>query len=1077
MKREGLRVWSLITILVLVVLLPFIIWQLKDYKSLEIVILDKTVPSKDYREHKGLFWILNNQKISKINGDEYNHSSDYYGFYPRDNKDYYIKELPELKNPNMIYLADSYGVYEDEYYSENLSGERSKIIYGGLDLEEVDNIKKTVLKNGTTLLAEFNTFGSPTDSKVRGKMYELLGLEWTGWIGRYFEDLSLDGEVPSWAINNYNKQHDRDWQFNGGGFVFVNEGDKILILEDSKDIGDDGCIIEFSEDGRRFFNIDDRSRYNYWFDIVNPNNDSNVLAQFKIDIKDRGEEKLKKNNIPSVFPAIVKHENRAYKSYYFSGDFADIKDVPKLYRVYGYDKFKKVFSLNSKSNNTSFYWKVYVPIMKRILREVREEESVIKELVEIKTEGNVSYSGRVGEEKIQILKDGKWKNIIIKGVNMGIAKPGYFPGETAITKDEYSRWFKYIGEMNANAIRVYTLHPPDFYEALFEYNKTSKEPLFLFHGIWINEEELVKKQNSFDKYITDEFKDDIKKIVDVIHGNAEIEKKPGHAGGMYSYDISKYVIGWIVGIEWDPYVVKNTNEINKDENDYDGKYIYTKDASPFEIWLSNIMDYTLKYEMENYNWQRPISFTNWVTTDLLHHPSEPLENEDLVSINPNNIYVSDDFYPGTFASYHINPYYPDFLNYEEDYIRYVDQYGNRNNYAGYLNDLKKVHRMPILVAEFGVPSSRGLTHRNVYGMNQGFNSEKKQGKIDSKLFSNIVNEGYAGGLIFSWQDEWFKRTWNTMEYDNPHRRPYWSNAQTNEQQFGLLSFDDDKVKVDGYSEDWKKLSIKGSYKEGENLKNIYVTSDERYLYLRVNYGEKLDINKYTTYLLLDTKRGQGNSNIPNQLDLTSEREIDFIIKVNPKDESRILVDSYYDIFYYQYGHVLDMIPKLKYPNVKGNGTYHPIRLTLNKKQIIPSTKEAISLESYETGKLKMGISDPNSPNYNSLSDYYVNEDEKILEIRIPWLLLNVKDPSSHEVMGDVWSDGLDSKETTEGFYIGGLLVGENNKILESMPKIIDNRLKKEDFFRYHWVGWDKPSYSERLKKSYYIIKDTFSRYD
>ncbi|MRH43354.1 hypothetical protein GH741_11760 [Aquibacillus halophilus] len=51
----------------------------------------------------------------------------------------------------------------------------------------------------------------------------------------------------------------------------------------------------------------------------------------------------------------------------------------------------------------------------------------------------------------------------IKGVNIGMAKPGHFPGEVAITEEEYYRWFKLIGEMNANTIRVYTIHPPGFY--------------------------------------------------------------------------------------------------------------------------------------------------------------------------------------------------------------------------------------------------------------------------------------------------------------------------------------------------------------------------------------------------------------------------------------------------------------------------------------------------------------------------------------------------------------------------------------------------------------------------------------
>ena len=56
----------------------------------------------------------------------------------------------------------------------------------------------------------------------------------------------------------------------------------------------------------------------------------------------------------------------------------------------------------------------------------------------------------------------------------------------------------------------------------------------------------------------------------------------------------------------------------------------------------------------------------------------------------------------------------------------------------------------------------------------------------------------AGGLVFSWHDEWFKRTWNTMDYDHPDRRPFWDNIQTNEQHFGLLCFDrHERLGLDG----------------------------------------------------------------------------------------------------------------------------------------------------------------------------------------------------------------------------------------------------------------------------------------
>ena len=92
--------------------------------------------------------------------------------------------------------------------------------------------------------------------------------------------------------------------------------------------------------------------------------------------------------------------------------------------------------------------------------------------------------------------DDTWTEIPIKGVNMGIAKPGHFPGESAITKEEYLRWFKLIAEMNANTIRVYTLHPPAFYEALAEYNKKHADKLYVFHGVWLLLEGIVRKKMS-----------------------------------------------------------------------------------------------------------------------------------------------------------------------------------------------------------------------------------------------------------------------------------------------------------------------------------------------------------------------------------------------------------------------------------------------------------------------------------------------------------------------------------------------------------------------------------------------------
>ncbi|WP_246628257.1 hypothetical protein [Paenibacillus oenotherae] len=711
-----------------------------------------------------------------------------------------------------------------------------------------------------------------------------------------------------------------------------------------------------------------------------------------------------------------------------------------------------------------------------------------------------------GKQYLQLFDENKMPHdILLKGVNMGIAKPGHFPGETAISKDEYRRWFEQIGAMNANVIRVYTLHPPGFYEALAEYNAKAKHPLYLLHGTWINEDKLGASQDAYDPDLNKEFIQEIHRIIDVIHGEANIAAQPGHASGQYRADISKYVLGWVLGVEWNPAIVKATNDKHSSARDFEGRYFKTAQASPFENWLAGIMEETVSYEASRYSWQRPISFTNWVTTDLLDHPSEPLPEEDMVSVNPNVIEPTTAFHAGYFASYHVYPYYPDFLNYETKYTEYKNQQGAKDSYAGYLNDLRKAHRMPVVIAEFGVPSSRGMTHRNIYGWNQGAHSEQEQGEIDARLFENIRNEGMAGGLVFSWQDEWFKRTWNTMELDDPDRRPFWSNAQTSEQQFGLLSFDPGNkptIQVDGETGDWDKAGIAsvpmqsagpvkaaGEDYEAQKLEQWYVASDERYVYFRLDFGkdnQPFDWSKTGTMLLLDTIQDQGQHQLPGGSGLKTEAGIDFVIDLKGPNKSRLVVDSYYDPFYYEYGELLNLLPKQDHANQKNNGVFHKSILALNRPLDVPNVHGQtlhLPLDSYETGLLIFGDGNPDHPAFHSLTDVSYNEKAHTVELRIPWQLLNMKDPSTREAMGDIWKEGLEGKTIIPGIKIAAVTyrpdstnspdeVGGSDLIF-STAGISEGQLLQKDMAEYSWNTWEVPTYHERLKQSYYILQNLF----
>ena len=579
------------------------------------------------------------------------------------------------------------------------------------------------------------------------------------------------------------------------------------------------------------------------------------------------------------------------------------------------------------------------------------------------------------------------------------------------------------------------------------------------------------------------------------------------SSGKYSADISKYVLGWVLGIEWNPEVVVSTNDNHLGTADYDGRYFETNNASPFEIWLTTTMDEITAYEADQYQWQRPVSFTNWVTTDLLEHPSEPLEKEDKVAVNPNTITAKPAYLAGYFATYHVYPYYPDFLNYQTNYTEYIDHRGEKNSYAGYLNDLRQAHDMPVLIGEFGIPASRGMTHRNIRGWNQGNNSEQEQGLYNAHLFEDIYQENMAGGLVFTWQDEWFKRAWNTMDLDNSDRRPFWSNVQVSEQYFGLLAFEpghrERAMYADGDPEDWERTGISpialgGAKVQADNrtssmleIKQMFLSSDERSVYIRMDIDtehQPLDWSTTGAMIVLDTIPDQGQHQIPGGSGLVTDAGIDFVIDLRGSDKSRIWVDSYYDSTYYMYGAELNMVPHLDYANKKDNGIFHRMELVLNKALDVPNVNGKtlhLPFESYETGLLQVGNSNPNSPDYNSLTDVSYNEATGVIEVRIPWQLLNVKDPSTREIMSDLWEDGLEGSVETSGFRIAALsyrLDGTQSfeqpggrRITYTTPSLVDDVLRYEDMYVYQWDKWELPTYHERLKQSYYIIQGLYEQ--
>ncbi|MDQ3854958.1 MAG: hypothetical protein M3281_01015 [Chloroflexota bacterium] len=670
--------------------------------------------------------------------------------------------------------------------------------------------------------------------------------------------------------------------------------------------------------------------------------------------------------------------------------------------------------------------------------------------------------------------DGRaWRPRFWTGVNLGATTPGHFPGELAPTREDYLRWFASMKRMNADVVRIYTILPPHFYAALEEFNSGREDPLLLLHGIWSPEDELVgndgKGRDAYAPAVKSAFEQEIRDAVHVIHGDAKLPPRRGHASGEYKADISRYVLGWIVGTEWHPLAVAVTDRLHPRQRPYSGTYFRTRaGASAFESWLARMLDVVATEEM-GYRSQRPVAFTNWLTTDPLRHPNEPLEQEDMVTVDPMHVAPADAWAGGYFASYHVYPYYPDFLRYSPEYRDYRGSDGQADPYAGYLHDLRRHHKgVPVVVAEYGVPSSRGKAHLGPAGRDQGMHTETEQGRIDASMLKAIHDEGYDGALLFSWQDEWFKYTWNTRELELPaDRRAYWHNVLTNEENYGVLALEPgkseaDKILLDGKVDDWDRRTVRAvrRYRDFD----LSVSHDEAFVYLllRKHTGSWAIGNGQEVSVGFGTLDG-GSTRAGPVPGLTFPGGVQVLLRLTGREGSRLLINSAYDPHTWTYVHTLKMLRESQpSPDAKA-GQFLPWRLAVSRPLYLPATRQHVPFEEIEVGRMRFGKTDPQSAAYDSLADWYAERD--VLEVRVPWMLLGFTDPSSLQVWNYPYKVSRLEPVGVDGIRVYPAVRWP----AEASPQEVEP-------LKYTWQRWDLPAYHEREKQSYAILRDAFARY-
>jgi Tfp pilus assembly protein PilF len=720
-----------------------------------------------------------------------------------------------------------------------------------------------------------------------------------------------------------------------------------------------------------------------------------------------------------------------------------------------------------------------------------------------------SLAARTGRRIIEVRNPaGEWSPMWIKAVNIGAALPGKFPSEFPPSDSTYERWIALIADMGANAIRVYTIHPPHFYVALRNWNLAhASDPVWLIHGVWAEPPPGMKEEKYDEPQWLAQFQREMQRVVSLVHGDAVIPAAPGHASGTYRADVSRWTLGYIIGREWEPYSVVTYNALKPRKSSYAGKYITIGGGNALETWLAEQCDYMVSFEMNRYNAQRPIAYTNWPTLDPLTHPTETSMaqeiallrargeqlvekskeyDNDAVGLDALKMRATGAFPAGVFASYHAYPYYPEFLLVDPGYSKARSPEGP-SNYFGYLRELVAHHGdMPVVISEYGVPSSRGIGHFQPQGWHHGGHSEQQQAVVNARLTREIYASGAAGAGLFAIIDEWFKKSWIVTDFEYPHvRKQLWLNPLDAEESYGVVAMrpgpKSSRITIDGDSADWRGRPLlygtKGSRPSVASsplqLKSLRVAHDEAYVYLRLDVG-RIDWAQAHYLIGIDTyRRSLGDTRFP-RTGAPAPVGLEFVLELGGPDESQLLVDHPYNPYrpvvipgskpqatQYVYNAALRII-------ANDLGHWDSVVVVPNRRRIGREGRiyPAISynrnrlLHSRESG--------------NSLADWFANTTTGVIEVRLPWGMLQVVDPSTRSVLFSNTSDGKVQGAPTDGFrfVVASYDPSKPGSGGDALPRGA-GAARFAEIPTWTWATWENPQWHAEVKPLFAAMQRTF----
>ena len=847
----------LAAVVVLAISLLFIIWHLIPKKAMNVAVLDKTVLSysedddivKDnvYRKHRGFYWLLNQQRCVKPDGSWYDYKRDYFGpmLDEEGAYDYSVEFSDADSKPDLVYLADAYGLGNDTYGHYN----GGTPLNGGISDDDMSYIN-FAYESGAPIIAETAIFSSPLSDSVRAQLIDLLGVTPTKWIGRYIVDLEDFTDVPDWAPPMYEQQEGVEWRFTGPGILLVSEDGKIIILEQNTDfISKDLLKIYINNDYKKEFGDCGKCNFYNWFELIEPNYGVENIATFEFDLNATGMEKIKEISKTPRFCAVTRRQEEGYAPvYFFAGDFNDYVSGNRYGGFLFANQFYKFLSYDRQGDISNFFWRFYNPLVRHILRDTKT--TVYTE--EAESHAEIS---RVNNGSFQIYEDENWKNLSLKAVSLNADEPG---------KEKYSRDFTYYeslissaGELGVNCIEAKELFPPEFYAAVSRHNKNPdnqkiyiiqriKKPDGLAQADYVTEDGLEQWQNT------------IQTAVDALHGNTAAEsEKTGRVS--YFIDVSDSVLCVVVDPELTADNLKKISGIAS--YTYSGDYVTdSKGVSGFAAFL---YDAAQSASYDAYGYYTPVSVSS--DMNMLKGLSFVKEKEAYLL----NGFAASECGQYIFTNIMLDPERISSSGKASDTVY--------SKYGSVMGEIAKT-------APDALVSGVSFSDANaVFG--QDAVTEDEQGSAIVDALRAVKDNRLLGAVVYDLNDSWSAVGADMAKYSSAPSTGYlWHNTCDSTQMTGLLALDSEMPDTPGLV-----LS------DDDLVQAVSMYSDEGYMYITLQLFEEIDYKANAMFVGIDTyQRNDGEYYYAKDFTPNSLSGMEYTIRFENKQKATLYVTRSYN---------------------------------------------------------------------------------------------------------------------------------------------------------------------------------------